>query len=100
MCIRDSSSKKQTTEVEAAPAEQQSIRASIMEGLRAAWSDTTLRTILFMVMAINFLFNGPMGVGLPVLANSRFSEGAAALGIMLSAFGGGALVGALLAGSL
>ncbi|MBZ0290266.1 MAG: MFS transporter, partial [Anaerolineae bacterium] len=79
---------------------QQSIRESIMEGLRAVWSDTALRTTVFVTMAINFLFTGPMGVGLPVLSNTRFAEGAAALGVMLSAFGGGALVGALLGGSL
>lgn len=79
---------------------QQSIRESIAEGLRAVWSDKPLLTMLLITMAINFLFTGPVGVGLPVLANTRFTEGAAALGIMLSAFGGGALVGALLGGSL
>lgn len=39
-----------------------------------------------------------MGVGIPVLAN-RLPEGAAAFGAILSAFGGGALVGAILSGS-
>jgi MFS family permease len=91
--------KKQAAQAETA-VEQQSIRASIAEGLRAVWSDSTLRTMLFVIMTINFLFTGPIGIGLPVLANTRFAEGAAALGVMLSAFGGGALVGALLGGSL
>jgi MFS transporter len=91
--------KKQTAQTETA-VEQQSIRESIVEGLRAVWADSTLRTMLLIIMTINFLFTGPIGIGLPVLANSRFVEGAAALGVMLSAFGGGALVGALLGGSL
>jgi MFS family permease len=79
---------------------QQSIRAAIGEGLRYVWTDSMLRTLIFLTAAINFLFTGPMGVGMPVLANTRFAEGAAALGIIFSAFGGGALLGALLAGSL
>ena len=40
-----------------------------------------------------------MGVGIPVLAN-HLPEGAAALGAILSGFGGGALVGAILGGTL
>lgn len=79
---------------------QTSILASIGEGLRLVWNDTRLRTLVLLVAAINFFVTGPMGVGIPVLANSHFAEGAAALGAILSSFGGGALVGALLGGSL
>jgi MFS family permease len=39
-------------------------------------------------------------VGIPVLAATRLPEGAAAFGIVMSAFGGGALVGILLSGAL
>lgn len=41
---------------------------------------------------------GPISVGIPVLADARFSGGAAAFGIILSAFGGGSLVGVIVAG--
>ncbi|MEZ4556773.1 MAG: MFS transporter [Caldilineaceae bacterium] len=50
--------------------------------------------------AINFLVNGPIDVGIPVLADARLAGGAAAFGIMMSALGGGSLTGMLLAGSL
>lgn len=73
---------------------------SIGEGIRLAWKDPLLRTFLLVISAINLLFNGPMGVGLPVLASTRFPEGAAAMGIIFTAFGGGALAGALMAGTL
>jgi MFS family permease len=39
-------------------------------------------------------------VGLPYLADTRFDGGPVALGLMFSAFGAGAVAGALLAGSL
>jgi hypothetical protein len=48
----------------------------------------------------NFLIVGPLAVGIPVLADSRLSEGAAALGILSSMFGGGYLIGIMLAGTL
>jgi hypothetical protein len=60
----------------------------------------TLRTFFFIVAAFTFLINGPFNVAVPVLAGSRFAEGAAAFGIILSAFGGGALAGMVLAGAL
>ncbi len=80
-------------------AEKQSVLASIGEGLRLVWNDPILRTLIIVISGINFLFTGPMGVGIPVLAN-RLPEGAAAFGAILSAFGGGALVGAILGGTL
>jgi MFS family permease len=79
--------------------EKQSVLASIGEGLRLVWSDPILRTMIIIISAINFFFTGPMGVGIPVLAN-HLPEGAAALGAIFSAFGGGALVGAILGGTL
>jgi MFS family permease len=80
--------------------EQKSLRESIGEGIRIVWNDSILRLLILVTTAINFLFTGPIGVGVPALASKRFVEGAAALGYIMSAFGGGALVGALLAGSL
>jgi MFS family permease len=79
--------------------EKQNVFASISEGLSLVWSDPILRTMILLTAAINFFFTGPMGVGIPVLAN-HLPEGAAAFGAILSAFGGGALVGAILGGTL
>ncbi len=78
---------------------KQSVLASIGEGLRLVWEDPILRVMIFLISAINFFFTGPMGVGIPMLAK-HLPEGAAAFGAILSAFGGGALVGAILGGTL
>ena len=48
---------------------------------------------MLLSMAANLLIVGPFDVGLPVLAFSRLPEGAAAFGLILSAFGGGSLLG-------
>jgi hypothetical protein len=39
------------------------------------------------------LIVGPLDVGLPIVAYSRLPEGAAAFGLIMSAFGGGSLLG-------
>jgi MFS family permease len=79
---------------------QQGLVSSIREGWRIVWNDPIMRVMLFITAAINFLFGGPMGVGIQALSKFRFAEGALALGVIMSAFGGGALVGAVLGGSL
>jgi MFS family permease len=73
---------------------------SIAEGIRIVWNHALLRTLFLASTAINFLFSGTIGVGLPVLVNTHFTEGAAALGFIFSAFGAGSLIGAVLAGAL
>jgi MFS family permease len=74
--------------------------AAIREGLLYVWKDATLRIVFPITMGLNILINGPFAVGIPVLARTRFPEGAAAFGLILSLFGGGALLGTLLAGVL
>jgi hypothetical protein len=74
--------------------------SSIRAGLSYTWHDTTLRTWFVIIAALNLLFNGPFFVGIPVLADSRFPEGAAAFGVLVSAFGGGSVIGTILAGLL
>lgn len=73
---------------------------AIREGLRYAWSDPVVRAILLIVAAVDFSFVGPFNVGLASLADHRFVGGAAAFGTMLSAWGGGALLGTLFAGAI
>ena len=74
--------------------------STIRAGLAYAWADPPVRALLFLTAALNFAFTGPVSVGLPYLADSRFEGGSIALGLMFSAFGAGAVSGALLAGSL
>ncbi|MEO8396411.1 MAG: MFS transporter, partial [Chloroflexota bacterium] len=80
--------------------EKTSVLASIKEGLAYVWSDTALRMVFLVMVATNFVVNGPFEVGIPVLAKRNFVEGAAAYGIIISSFGGGALLGVILASAL
>jgi MFS family permease len=83
-----------------AASSSQSMLQTIGSGLRYAWSDPAIRTLVVLTAALNFAFEGPVSVGLPWLANNRFEGGPAAFGFILSAFGAGALLGAILAGSV
>ena len=76
------------------------VLSNIGAGLAYAWSDPAIRSLVLLVAAFNFAFTGPLLVGLPYLADTRFQGGAAAFGIIISAYGAGALTGAVLAGSL
>lgn len=99
-----------------APAESESNReetdtlkgllVSIREGIKYAWRDPLIRALLLFVTAVELAFVGASEVGLAVLAKDRFgggettAQGAAAFATMLSAFGAGALIGMLVAGSV
>ena len=82
------------------PAEHQDMLASIKAGIAAVRADAVLPTVLLITAAINFLFAGPMSVGVAALADSRFVDGAAAMGTIMSAMGGGSLLGIVLGGTL
>lgn len=84
----------------AAAGERQSMASSIGGGIRAAWADPPVRSLVFLTAAFNFAFTGPISVGLAFLADNRFDGGSAAFGLLFSAFGGGALLGAIAAGSI
>lgn len=73
---------------------------SIHEGLQYAWGDPVLRYLLLIVAGIDVTLNGVFGVGLPILARDHLAGGAAALGVLTSAFGGGAVIGIVIAGSM
>jgi len=75
---------------------------SIKEGLVYAWKHPLIRALLFFIAAIEFSFTGPSSVGLAALAKQRFAfdGGATSLGWMMSSFGGGMLIGMLVAGSI
>ncbi|HHY54968.1 MAG TPA: MFS transporter [Chloroflexi bacterium] len=76
----------------------QGVWASLRAGLRYAWQHPLLRTLLILIAAVNVLLTGPLLVGIPVLADARFPEGAAAFGLIMGAFAGGSLLGIILAG--
>lgn len=77
-----------------------SIFEGIKEGLAFVWNDEPMRQIFTVIAAINFLFVGPILVGIPVLADQRLPEGAAAFGLLMSGFAVGNLAGYGLAGAL
>ncbi len=79
---------------------QQDVLTSIQEGFNYLWGRTILRVFFLLLVAMNFLVLGPVIVGIPVLAATRLAEGAAAFGIIMSAFGAGALLGIILSGVL
>jgi MFS family permease len=79
---------------------EESLWKSIQEGIQFLWADRPLRLMFIVLMSVNFLLMGPLMVGIPVLADRRLPEGAAAFGLLMSAFAGGNLVGFLVAGSL
>lgn len=63
-------------------------------------SHAGLKFLFIIMAAVNFLFTGPLLVGIPVLADQRLPEGATAFGFLMSAYAGGGLGGYLLAGML
>jgi MFS family permease len=81
-------------------ADKESIWADIAASLKHVWEDQALRLIFLVIAAVNFLFVGPILVGVPVLADQRLAEGAVAFGLLMSGFAGGNLGGFLLAGAL
>ncbi len=82
------------------PSGAESIWASILVGLRYLWNDRALRLMFLVVTIVNFLFIGPLMVGIPVLANRFLPGGAIAFGLLVSGLAGGNLAGYLLAGPL
>ena len=82
--------------------EQFSLRTmmrSLKEGLDAVWRDVPVRLMTIVLTIFTLFFRGPHLVGIPVLANARFEQGALAFGMIMSSFGVGALIGIVAAGS-
>jgi predicted MFS family arabinose efflux permease len=84
----------------ATPVKHPNLFASIGEGLKYTFRDPVIRSLLIMIAVIEFAFAGPFTVGLASLVNDKLGGGSTAFGALLSAFGGGLLVGTMLAGSL
>jgi hypothetical protein len=80
--------------------ERASMTAALLEGARAVLGDPVMRILVLLSTAFNIAFTGPVVVGLPWLVQVRFGGDAALLGLLFAAFGGGSLVGVVLAGVL
>jgi len=70
-----------------------SVIRDIREGIGFVWKMPAVRVMVLLSMSANMLIVGPLEVGLPIVAYSRLPEGAAAFGLIMSAFGGGSLLG-------
>jgi MFS family permease len=77
-----------------------SLLATIRQGASYAFSDPAIRILILLTAAFNLAFTGPISVGLAWLASHRFEGGSIAFGAMFAGFAGGALIGAILGGSL
>jgi MFS family permease len=73
--------------------------ADVLAGIRYMSDDRLRRTLLAVVIGLNFAVNGPFEVGVTVLARQRWG-GPVALGVVLAAFGLGSLLGAFGVGLL
>lgn len=77
----------------------ESILKLIGGGIRAILQQPFVRLLFTVTGLFNFLFLGPLLVGIPLLANSRLAQGVVAFGLIMSAFAGGNLTGAIVAGN-
>ena len=82
------------------PSENGGILKSIAEGIRFVRADTAMFSIFLLIACTELLIEGPLIVGIPVLADTRLGQGALAMGVITSAYAGGALSGSILAGIL
>lgn len=79
---------------------ERGILSSIGQGIRFVCADRTMFVLFLLIAGVELFVEGPVIVGIPVLAETRLTEGALALGIIMSAYAGGSVVGAVLAGTL
>lgn len=75
-----------------------SVLANVASGIRTIWADLPLRAFILYAAVVSVFVGGPLQVGLPVLADTRLDLGAASLGILMTANGGGMLLGSLASG--
>jgi hypothetical protein len=74
------------------------VLADVAIGVRAIWADVSLRAFILYAAAVSVFVGGPIQVGLPVLADTRLDWGAASLGVLMTANGGGVVIGSILSG--
>ncbi|MFJ4919552.1 MFS transporter [Streptomyces sp. NPDC088725] len=82
------------------PAAGDSLVSRIRAGLRYAWEDPRIRTMLAVDTAVTFCYAGPFTVGFATLARSGLHGGSVALGLLNGALAGGAMLGTLAGGTV
>lgn len=80
------------------PEASESMLSRIRAGLRYAWDDPRIRTVLVVDTAVTFCYAGPFTVGFASLAGSQLRGGSATLGLLGGALAGGAMLGTLVGG--
>ena len=86
--------------IAAQKAESFNVFGSIRDGIAFMFKDPALRAMFILIAVANFAFGGPVIVGVPYLADTRFVEGAVAFGLIMSGYAGGNFLGILLSGAL
>jgi MFS family permease len=79
--------------------EEKGMLAALKEAFSYTWKDKSLTMVLVFIMAVNFLLVGGLTVGVPVISSTRLAEGAVAYGTIMTALGGGSLLGIIIAGA-
>ncbi|MFC2026363.1 MFS transporter [Chloroflexota bacterium] len=82
------------------PIRLKNIISDIREGFKYTLNKPAFRALILAIAVIDFCFAGPIDVGLAWLSDNRFIGGATAFGIILSSFGGGAVIGTIIAGTV
>ena len=97
--LREELSRATPPKLEGQPVPSEGPVRAIAEGVRYAWTDPLLRTMLIALAVLSFSTSGPLRVGGAMLAEARFG-GAEAFAVLLATFGAGSLIGLVVAGSL
>jgi MFS family permease len=71
---------------------------TLKAGFRYAWNNQAVRISLLLIAMLNFAALGPAIVGTSIMVEQRFGGDASLYGILSAAYGGGALLGGILAG--
>jgi MFS family permease len=74
--------------------------AQLREGFGALGRDMQLRSFIAYMAFVSVLVMGPLQVGLPLFAKTRFAAGAAAFGWLMTANGTGMLLGSVMSTSV
>ena len=75
------------------------ILGEVADGFRAMWRDLPVRVITLVFTVFTLFWRGPYIIGVPVLCEARFEQGALAFGFFGSAMGLGALFGTIIGGA-
>jgi MFS family permease len=78
----------------------ESMLIAVKKALRYVWRHPAMRLFFLGIAALEIFFNAPFLVGMPVLIKQHWGEGAFEYGLIMSSYGGGALIGGVIAGLL